>query len=65
MDREVIISHGLYEACIRLFEEPAYEMVGSMSVKNPEGEHLIKLVREDLENIQETINEYLEEKFSC
>lgn len=60
----VLIEHGLYRGRIELYEEPAREMVGLMSVQNPEGEHFIKLVREDLENIRETIDQYLLEQFS-
>ena len=55
----VLINHGLYRGRIELYAEPAVDMVGLMSVQNPEGEHFIKLTREDLENIRETISEYI------
>ena len=66
MDKKIIIQHGCYSATIQLYDEPITDkMVGMMSVKNPvDGEHFIKLTREDLENIQENISEYLLEQFS-
>lgn len=54
-----LIQHGLYEGRIELYAEPAVDMVGLMSVKNPEGEHFIKLTKEDLYNIRETIEDWL------
>jgi hypothetical protein len=59
MDQETLISHGLYEGRIRLYEKPSGDMVGMMSVKNPEGEHFIKLTVDDLYNLREMIEDYM------
>ena len=61
-DQVVQIQHGAYEAELKLYDIPYNEMVGMLSIRDPEREIIIKLEADDIINIKLAVNEYCEDK---
>ena len=61
-DKYVLIQHGAYEATLRLFDIPSGDMVGMLSIRDPEREINIKLEPDDLVNIKLSVVDYCNEK---
>lgn len=57
---ELWVKHGAYSLCIRLYDEPVNggDMVGMISVSDPEREISIKLTQDDIDNIVRRLAPY-------